>query len=70
MCVLAEPFDAFDRCGAGRQPFHAPLCSRVGNSGGDNRVAEGMNLELSDDAAALLSKRGKILVIDLIRPTG
>lgn len=29
-----------------------------------------MDLELSDDAAALLSKRGRILVIDLIRPTG
>ena len=29
-----------------------------------------MNLELTEDAAALLSKRGRILVIDLIRPTG
>lgn len=29
-----------------------------------------MDLELSDDAATLLSERGKILVIDLIRPTG
>ncbi|CAN5223721.1 hypothetical protein BH24ACT1_BH24ACT1_05210 [soil metagenome] len=29
-----------------------------------------MQLELTDDAAALLSKRGKTLVIDLIRPTG
>lgn len=29
-----------------------------------------MNLEITDDAAALLSKRGKTLVIDLIRPTG
>jgi hypothetical protein len=29
-----------------------------------------MQLELTDDAAALLSKRGRTLVIDLIRPTG
>lgn len=29
-----------------------------------------MNLEITDEAAALLSKRGKTLVIDLIRPTG
>lgn len=29
-----------------------------------------MNLEITDDAAALLSKRGRTLVIDLIRPTG
>jgi hypothetical protein len=29
-----------------------------------------MNLEITDDAAALLSKRGKTLVVDLIRPTG
>lgn len=29
-----------------------------------------MQLELTQDAAALLSKRGKTLVIDLIRPTG
>lgn len=29
-----------------------------------------MNLEITDDAAALLTKRGKTLVIDLIRPTG
>ncbi len=29
-----------------------------------------MQLELTDEAAALLTKRGKTLVIDLIRPTG
>ncbi len=29
-----------------------------------------MQLELTSDAADLLSKRGKTLVIDLIRPTG
>jgi hypothetical protein len=29
-----------------------------------------MNLEITEDAAALLSKRGKTLVVDLIRPTG
>jgi hypothetical protein len=29
-----------------------------------------MKLDITDDAAALLSKRGKTLVIDLIRPTG
>lgn len=29
-----------------------------------------MQLELTDDAATLLSKRGGKLVIDLIRPTG
>lgn len=29
-----------------------------------------MQLELTADAAALLAKRGKTLVIDLIRPTG
>jgi len=29
-----------------------------------------MKLEITDDAAALLFKRGKTLVIDLIRPTG
>lgn len=29
-----------------------------------------MELELTDDAAALLAKRGRTLVIDLIRPTG
>jgi hypothetical protein len=29
-----------------------------------------MQLELTNDAADLLSKRGKTLVIDLIRPTG
>ncbi len=29
-----------------------------------------MKLEITGDAAALLSKRGKSLVIDLIRPTG
>lgn len=28
-----------------------------------------MDLELTDDAAVLLEKRGKTLVIDLIRPT-
>jgi hypothetical protein len=34
------------------------------------RVVGGMQIELTDAAAALLSKRGKTLVIDLIRPTG
>jgi hypothetical protein len=29
-----------------------------------------MQLELTDDAAVLLAKRGGTLVIDLIRPTG
>lgn len=29
-----------------------------------------MQLDLTADAAALLSKRGGVLVIDLIRPTG
>lgn len=29
-----------------------------------------MQLELTDDAAALLAKRGGILTVDLIRPTG
>jgi hypothetical protein len=29
-----------------------------------------MQLELTDDAADLLTKRGGTLVIDLIRPTG
>jgi hypothetical protein len=29
-----------------------------------------MQIELTDAAAALLSRRGKTLVIDLIRPTG
>ena len=29
-----------------------------------------MQLELTDEAAALLAKRGGTLVVDLIRPTG
>ena len=29
-----------------------------------------MQIELTDDAADLLAKRGRTLVIDLIRPTG
>ncbi len=29
-----------------------------------------MRLEITDDAAALLSTRGKTLVVDLIHPTG
>jgi hypothetical protein len=29
-----------------------------------------MQLELTEDAATLLAKRGRTLVIDLIRPTG
>ena len=29
-----------------------------------------MQLELTEDAAALLAKRGGVLTVDLIRPTG
>ncbi len=29
-----------------------------------------MRLEITDDAAALLSTRGRTLIVDLIRPTG
>lgn len=29
-----------------------------------------MQIVLSDDAAALLAKRGRTLIVDLIRPTG
>lgn len=41
-----------------------------GKGTGGGRVAPGMDLELTPDAAALLEKRGGTLVIDLIRPTG
>jgi hypothetical protein len=44
--------------------------SAPGNSSAGGRVLECMELELTDAAAALLSKRGGTLVIDLIRPTG
>jgi len=40
------------------------------NSSANGRVLECMELELTDAAAVLLSKRGGTLVIDLIRPTG
>lgn len=40
------------------------------NSSANGRVLECMELELTDEAAVLLSKRGGTLVIDLIRPTG
>jgi hypothetical protein len=29
-----------------------------------------MQLELTEDAAELLAKRGRTLVVDLVRPTG
>lgn len=44
--------------------------ARAGNTEGLDGVGNSMELELSDEAATLLSKRGRVLVIDLIRPTG
>lgn len=43
---------------------------RIGNTGRARGVPGHMELDLTDDAAALLSKRGGTLVVDLIRPTG
>jgi len=51
-------------------PAAAGVTQRGGNTTRPRRVVGGMQLELTDDAAALLSKRGRTLVIDLIRPTG
>jgi len=48
----------------------AGASSRPGNRAAGFRVGADMQIELTDAAAALLSKRGKTLVIDLIRPTG
>lgn len=36
----------------------------------DPKGSHAMQLEMTDDAAALLARRGGILTVDLIRPTG
>ena len=55
---------------AGTAPAEPETLNTAGKNRGGRGVLVTMQLELTDDAASLLTKRGGTLTVDLIRPTG